>query len=139
VARGLCATHYQAARRHRILPEFTRWYTGQGQQKGDRNHDSYDERFTSLFLHELQVRNSPRYPDNRWFAALNQADVMFRRLQALDPVLFSAQVPEEGMPPMGYATDRNLRIVGFACTEWLRRRGLIHTSRICQSVPTANQ
>ena len=54
IARGLCATHHQFARRH------GGWEEESAGQNGNRNLNGYDERFTGLFLNELELRGSPR-------------------------------------------------------------------------------
>jgi hypothetical protein len=77
IARGLCPTHYQFARRHG-------GWRGRGagrarkapstDQNGNRNRDDYDERFCALFLAELELRGSPHFPQSQWFGALARAD-----------------------------------------------------------------
>jgi hypothetical protein len=43
----------------------------------------YDRRFVGLFLGELEMRGSPKYPEGSWFTALTRSDFDFQRLGPL--------------------------------------------------------
>jgi hypothetical protein len=126
IARNLCATHCQYARRHggwrgRGAPE-------NPGQNGDRNYDGYDERFTGLFLDELELRGSPRYPDSPWFTALARADNEWQRLGPLKPAIKANQTPEtSGLHEslLSHRCEEDLsRSVNLACSRWLARHGV---------------
>jgi hypothetical protein len=130
LARGLCSTHHQFARRHGVLHRhgYARSSpSAGGQQNGNRNHDGYDERFCGLFLDELELRGSPRYPDSTWFTALWRADDEYRRLGPLKPVIKANQSPEtSGVPEslLSHRCDEDLsRSVNLACSRWLTSNG----------------
>jgi hypothetical protein len=128
-SRGLCDRHYRVARRHggfyapakRGPPQKAPSAADQP-QNSDGNHDGYDERFCGLFLDELELRGSPRYPQGPWFTALYRADDEYRRLGArLKPI---AQIPEStGVHESLWMHDHesDLKTVNAACTRWLAR------------------
>jgi hypothetical protein len=88
-------------------------------QNGNRNHDCYDQRFTGLFLDELELRGSPRYPDGPWFTALARADYEFKCLGPFKPVIWAYQSPEtSGVHEYNHDEDLS-RSVNLACTRWL--------------------
>jgi hypothetical protein len=113
----LCDTHYHYAYRHGGWPE--------PQQNAASSNGGYDLRFCGLFLDELELRGSPRYPQSPWFTALARADDEWRRLGPLKPVMRVTQSPEtsgapEPLVPPDYEEDLS-RSVNRACTKWLEQ------------------
>jgi hypothetical protein len=125
LARGLCATHYEYVRRHGGLHYHQYALEPPRQQNSEGNSGGYDERFTGLFLDELELRGSPRYPQPPWFTALSRADDEYRRLGPLKAVLRAYQSPESsGVPEslLSHRSEEDLsRSVNRACTAWLAR------------------
>jgi hypothetical protein len=105
------------------------------------NGYGYDRRFVGLFLGELLLRGSPKYPEGRCFTALTRADYDFRRLGPLKLISgpgtgHKSHFPKtaglaEGTGKQLYAhnygdrdPDRLSAEVSGACSRWLNSRGL---------------
>jgi hypothetical protein len=101
---------------------------------------TYDQRFVSLFLNELELRGFPCYPQISWFTALRRADHEFaalRPLKELRPQLCATEtyratgVPEgsaKQLTAYNFGSRTNLEwlsaLVNTACSRFLVARGL---------------
>jgi hypothetical protein len=97
---------------------------------------TYDQRFVSLFLNQLELCGSPHYPDGRWHRALHRADVEYQDLRPLKPLPAGRGTGHNTLPPQvagvrenpqqlyanygAYCVEGVLKSVDQACPRWLR-------------------